>query len=250
MAVTTETELRDEIAQLRAELTSQRRESKDKERQLERYAADLRETFKEERARSLQLHSSYMATVRALSNAVEARDAYTSKHAERVTAYGIEICNAVGLELADGEALEFGFLLHDIGKVAIPDAILYKPGTLTDKERALMAQHPVIGAHIVRGIEFLGEATKVVRSHHERWDGNGYPDGLAAEEIPLSARVFAVADVLDALTSDRPYRPASTLAVAREMITDGSGSQFDPRVVAAFVKIPDDAFERIAREIR
>jgi ribonuclease P protein subunit RPR2 len=250
MAVTTETELREEIARLRAELARQRQESEDKERQLERYAADLRETFKEERARSQQLASSYMATVRALSNAVEARDAYTSKHAERVTAYGILICRAVGLEVSDGHVLEFGFLLHDIGKVAIPDAILYKPGTLTEKERALMTQHPIIGAQIVRGIEFLGDATKVVRSHHERWDGSGYPDGLAEEEIPLSARVFAVADVLDALTSDRPYRPASPLAVAREMIVKGAGSQFDPQVVAAFVQIPDDAFERIAREIR
>jgi putative nucleotidyltransferase with HDIG domain len=237
MAVETDTELREEIGRLRAELARHAQESADKERQLERYAADLRETFKEERARSQQLHSSYMATVRALSNAVEARDAYTGKHAERVTAYGIEICHAVGLELADGHALEFGFLLHDIGKVAIPDAILYKPGKLTDKERALMAQHPVIGAEIVREIDFLG------------WDGSGYPDGLAAEEIPLAARVFAVADVLDALTTDRPYRPASPLAVAREMIVEASGSHFDPDVVTAFIEIPDEAFERIAREI-
>jgi putative nucleotidyltransferase with HDIG domain len=250
MGVTTETELREEIGRLRAELARHEQESTDKERQLERYAADLRETFKEERARSLQLHSSYMATVRALSNAVEARDAYTGKHAERVTAYGIEISRAIGLDLADGQALEFGFLLHDIGKVAIPDAILYKPGKLTEKERALMAQHPVIGAEIVREIDFLGEATKVVRFHHERWDGSGYPDGLAGEDIPLAARVFAVADVLDALTSDRPYRPASSLAVARGMIVEASGSQFDPHVVEAFITIPDVDFERIAREIQ
>jgi ribonuclease P protein subunit RPR2 len=249
MAVSTETELQQEIGRLREELARQERESADKERQLERYAADLRETFKQERARSQELHSSYMATVRALSNAVEARDAYTGKHAERVTAYGLQICSAVGLELADDHALEFGFLLHDIGKVAIPDAILYKPGKLTEKERALMAQHPVIGAEIVRGIDFLAEATRVVRFHHERWDGTGYPDGLAGQEIPLEARVFAVADVLDALTTDRPYRPASTLATARGMIVEASGTQFDPQVVEAFIEIPDDAFERIAREI-
>jgi putative nucleotidyltransferase with HDIG domain len=251
MAVTTETELRQEIERLRAELARQEQESADKERQLERYAADLRDTFKEERARSQELHRSYMATVRALSNAVEARDAYTGKHAERVTAYGMAIWRSIGLEPADdGPALEFGFLLHDIGKVAIPDAILYKPGKLTEKERALMAQHPVIGAEIVRDIGFLRDATKVVRSHHERWDGSGYPDGLAQEEIPIAARVFSVADVLDALTSDRPYRPASTLAVARQMIVQGSGSQFDPQVVEAFIEIPDDAFELIAREIK
>jgi ribonuclease P protein subunit RPR2 len=250
MAVRTETELLREIERLRGELARQQRESADKERQLERYAADLSETFKQERARSQQLHSSYMATVRALSNAVEARDAYTGKHAERVTAYGMEVSEAIGLQLPDGHALEFGFLLHDIGKVAIPDAILYKPGKLTDEEHELMAQHPLIGSEIVREIDFLGDATTVVRSHHERWDGTGYPDGLAGEEIPLAARVFAVADVLDALTTDRPYRPASTLAAAREMIVQGSGSQFDPRVVEAFITIPDDAFERIARDVK
>jgi len=250
MAVRTEEELLAEIERLRADLARQGRESADKERQLERYAADLRETFKQERARSQQLHSSYMATVRALSNAVEARDAYTGKHAERVAAYGIEIAQAIGLRLADGGALEFGFLLHDIGKVAIPDAILYKPAKLTEKEWELMAQHPEIGSQIVRDIDFLGDATKVVRSHHERWDGSGYPDGLAGEEIPLAARVFSVADVLDALTTDRPYRPASTLEVARKMIVEGSGSQFDPRVVDAFKAIPDELFERIAREIK
>jgi putative nucleotidyltransferase with HDIG domain len=249
MATGTDTELLREIERLRAALARQEQESADKERQLERYAADLRETFKEERVRSQELHRSYMATVRALSNAVEARDAYTGKHAERVAAYGIEISRAIGLQLADGHELEFGFLLHDIGKVAIPDAILYKPGKLTEKERALMAQHPVIGSEIVRDISFLGDAAKVVRSHHERWDGDGYPDGLAGEEIPLAARVFSVADVLDALTTDRPYRPASTLAVARGMIQDGAGSQFDPRVVDAFMAMPDEAFERIAREI-
>ena len=108
--------------------------------------------------------------------------------------------------------MEFGFLLHDIGKVAVPDAILYKPGALTAEERALMARHPAVGAEIVGGIEFLAGAAEVVRSHHERWDGMGYPDGLAGEQIPLAARVFAVADVLDALTTDRPYRPAFPLA--------------------------------------
>src|SRR5262249_11813189 len=147
--------------------------------------------------------------------------------------------------LAFGSETEFGFLLHDIGKVAIPDAILYKPSTLTEKERALMAQHPLIGAQIIRGIEFLGEAVQVVRSHHERWDGGGYPDGLSGEESPRRARVSSVADVLDALTTDRPYRPASQLRVAREMIVAQSGKHFDPDVIEAFRAIGDDVFERI-----
>src|SRR5690348_13449894 len=181
MAVQSEIGLIDELVRLRAELRRREREAADKELQLQRYAADLRETFKQERARSQELHRSYMATVRALSNAVEARDAYTGKHAERVAAYGMAIAGALGLPLADAPEIGFGFLLHDIGKVAIPDAILYKPDKLTEKERALMAQHPLIGADIVSGIEFLGEAAHVVRSHHERWDGHGYPDGLAGE---------------------------------------------------------------------
>ncbi len=238
----------EQIERLEAELARREREASDKERQLERYAADLRETFKEERARREELRRSYMATVRALSNAVEARDAYTSKHAERVAAYALEIGKALGITLSDSEEIEFGFLLHDVGKVAIADAILYKPGALTDKERALMEQHPLIGAEILQEIEFLGDAAAVVRSHHERWDGTGYPDGLSGEEIPLAARVFSVADVLDALTTERPYRPASALGVARRMITDEAGGQFDPQVIEAFNSIPDATFERIAAE--
>jgi ribonuclease P protein subunit RPR2 len=249
MSVHSETELVQEIERLRAALSEREREASAKERQLERYAADLRETFKRERARAQELRRSYAETVRALSNAVEARDAYTGKHAERVTAYGIELASRLGLELLETPDLEFGFLLHDIGKVAIPDAILYKPGALTDEERALMAQHPLIGAQIVRGIEFLDSAVEVVRSHHEHWDGHGYPDALAGEEIPLAARVFAVADVLDALTTKRPYRLASPLGVARRMITEESGRQFDPRVVEAFNSIDDAIFVRIAAEI-
>jgi cyclic di-GMP phosphodiesterase len=245
-----EIELIQEIERLQAELARREREAADNELQLERYAADLRETFKEERARSQELTRSYRATVRALSNAVEARDAYTGKHAERVAAFGLEIARTLGLARLDAPEIEFGFLLHDIGKVAIPDAILYKPGPLTKEERQLMARHPTIGAEIVDGIEFLEEAAKVVRSHHERWDGTGYPDGLKGEEIPIAARVFSVADVFDALTTTRPYRPALTLAEARRMIVLGAGSQFDPGVVRAFNSIDDQMFVQIAESIR
>jgi HD-GYP domain-containing protein (c-di-GMP phosphodiesterase class II) len=245
----TEAELTREIARLRAELARREREAADKELQLERYAADLRETFKEERGLTQQLTRSYRATVRALSNAVEARDAYTGKHAERVAAYGIEIARAVGLPRPDAPEMEFGFLLHDIGKVAVPDAILYKPGALTSEERALMARHPAIGAEIIGGIEFLAGAAQVVRSHHERWDGMGYPDGLAAEQIPIAARVFAVADVLDALTTDRPYRPSFPLHQARTMIAQEAGSHFDPQVVEAFKAIDDATFVQIGRDV-
>jgi ribonuclease P protein subunit RPR2 len=250
VAVDAERQLALEIERLREELACRDQEAGDRERQLERYAADLRETFKQERARSQQLHRSYMATVRALSNAVDARDPYTGKHAERVAAYGLVIARALGVSLVDTPEFEFGFLLHDIGKVAIPDSILNKPGKLTASERALMAQHPVIGAEILGEIDFLAQAAAVVRSHHERWDGSGYPDGLAGENIPIAARVFAVADVLDALTSNRPYRPASPLHVAREMINAESGSHFDPQVVEAFNTVPDEVIVRIAAKIR
>lgn len=245
----TEAELTREIARLRAELARREREAADKELQLERYAADLRETFKEERTLTQQLTRSYRATVRALSNAVEARDAYTGKHAERVAAYGIEIARAVGLPRPDAPENEFGFLLHDIGKVAVPDAILYKPSSLTAEERALMARHPAIGAEIIGGIEFLAGAADVVRSHHERWDGLGYPDGLAGEQIPIAARVFAVADVFDALTTDRPYRASFSLRQARSMITQESGGHFDPRVVEAFNGIDDMTLVQIGRDV-
>jgi ribonuclease P protein subunit RPR2 len=238
-----------EIANLRAELALQEARAADKERQLERYAADLRETFKEERARTQELHRSYMATVRALANAVEARDAYTGKHAERVAAYALRIAESAGLDLADDREIEFGFLLHDVGKVAVPDAILFKPGRLTHEERLVVEQHPITGFQIVRDIDFLGQARDVIRHHHERFDGTGYPDRLEGEAIPLSARVFAVADVLDALTTVRPYRQPSEISEARGMIEASSGTHFDPAIIDAFHEIPDATFEAIRAEI-
>jgi HD-GYP domain-containing protein (c-di-GMP phosphodiesterase class II) len=227
---------------LRARLERVEREAASRQHQLERYAADLREVFKRERRRAQELRESYMATVRALSNAVEARDAYTGKHAERVTAYGVALAGEAGYDIAANPQVEFGFLLHDVGKVAVPDAILFKTGPLTEEEYALMARHPIIGAEILRHVTFLGEGIDVVRHHHERWDGSGYPEGLRGEEIPLPARLFSVADALDALTSDRPYRPAVGFAQARAVIRAGAGTQFDPAVVAAYDVIPDETF--------
>ncbi|MEA2244428.1 MAG: hypothetical protein QOD24_3984 [Solirubrobacteraceae bacterium] len=237
------------IAKLDAELGNRTRESAEKEQQLERYAADLRETFMQERARSGELHRSYMLTVRALASAVEARDAYTGRHAERVAAYGMQIAAAAGMNLAAEPEIEFGFLLHDVGKVAVPDAILFKPGPLTPEERAIIERHPVTGSEIVRDIDFLGAARDVIRSHHERWDGTGYPDRLAGTAIALSARVFAVADTLDALTTTRPYRRASSFAKARAMIVAGSGTHFDPEIIAAYESLPDPTLQDIRRKI-
>jgi len=217
-------ELHAELARLRAQLAARDR------------AAERRER---------KLRASYESTVRALADAVEARDAYTARHAERVAAYGLEIARTCGMDTAADPDLEFGFLLHDIGKIAISDAILYKPGTLTDDERDTMQRHPLIGEEIVRGIDFLAGARQVVRSHHERWDGAGYPDRLTGEQIPLAARVFAVADTFDALTSDRPYRAAASFREARRVIADAAGTQFDPTVARAFDDIPDARFDEI-----
>ena len=249
MSVRSETELYQEIERLRAALGAREREAAEKEQQLERYAADLRETFKRERARAQELQRSYTATVSALSNAVEARDAYTGKHAERVAAYGLELARVVDPALAEDPETEFGFLLHDVGKVAVPDAILHKPSALNRREMGVMRLHPVTGHEIVSHIDFLeGKAQDIVLYHHERWDGGGYPDGIARRDIPRAARIFAVADTLDAITSDRPYRAGASIDEAREEIARGSGTQFDPEAVEALMELPDDVLERIRSE--
>jgi len=239
----------DTVAALKARLERAEREAAAHQRQLERYAADLRESYRRERTRAQQLRRSYKATVRALSNAVEARDAYTGKHAERVAAYGLAIARAAGIDVMDEPQMEFGFLLHDIGKVGVPDAILFKPASLSPDEFSCIASHAEIGAEILRHVDFLDEATLVVRHHHERWDGSGYPDGLEGEQIPLAARVFAIADTLDALTTDRPYRKAVGFPQARAEIHRASGTQFDPAVIAAYDTIDDDAFARLGEAV-
>jgi putative nucleotidyltransferase with HDIG domain len=239
----------DTVAALRARLERAEREAAAHQRQLERYAADLRESYRRERTRAQQLRRSYKATVRALSNAVEARDAYTGKHAERVAAYGLAIARAAGIDVADEPQMEFGFLLHDIGKVGVPDAILFKAGPLSTDEYRCIAGHAEIGAAILRHVDFLDEATLIVRHHHERWDGSGYPDRLRGEQIPLAARVFAIADTLDALTTDRPYREAVSFAQARGEIVRGAGTQFDPAVVAAYETIGDEMLARLGEGV-
>ena len=243
MTTTRDTHDEDTIDSLRARLAELEGEASARESQLEHYASDLRAVFKRERERARELRRSYKATVLALANAVEARDAYTGEHAQRVTAYGLRIAHAAGIEV--DQQIEFGFLLHDIGKLSVPDALLFKPGPLTDEERALVRRHPDAGAAILRHIDFLDEAKSVVRHHHERWDGGGYPAGLAGEAIPLAARAFALADTLDALTSARPYAPAISFGEARARIAGGAGTQFDPAMVAAYETVPDETFVQI-----
>lgn len=246
----TRDELIREVKRLRVQLAEHDRIDRAREqREFEHHAARLRDALRSERRRAQELAQSYVAAVRALTNAVEARDAYTGKHAERVAAYGLALARTIDESLAERPEMEFGFLLHDVGKVAIPDSILHKPAPLDESERELMREHPMIGFEIVSHIDFLDpSACDVVRHHHERWDGRGYPDGLGTDEIPVAARVFAVADTLDAITTDRPYRRAAPLAEARRRIEEASGTQFDPTVVEALAAVPDRRLERIREE--
>lgn len=195
-----------------------------------------------------ELQATYDATLRAISAALDLRDTETEGHAVRVAAYAARIARQMGLQ---GEVLADvvrGALLHDVGKIGVPDHILRKPGPLTPEEWVEMRKHPEIGYRMLKDIPFLRSALPVVLYHHERYDGTGYPCGLKGEEIPLAARIFAVADALDAMTSDRPYRKARSFAEARVEIRRMSGSQFDPQVVRAFLSIPDEEWQELARQ--
>jgi HD-GYP domain-containing protein (c-di-GMP phosphodiesterase class II) len=242
-------QLGDEVVRLRAELAKQERAMRAREEEFGRYILQLREAVRREKRHASEMSRSYVAAVRALTNAVEARDAYTGKHAERVAAYGLELAKLIEPSLAKDPETEFGFLLHDVGKVAVPDAILHKPSPLNRQELDVMRMHPITGHAIVSHIDFLeGNAKQIVLHHHERWDGAGYPYRLAGRDIPRAARIFSVADTLDAITSDRPYRAGVSIAIAREEISRGSGTQFDPEAVEALTEVPDEVLERIRNE--
>jgi ribonuclease P protein subunit RPR2 len=213
------------------------------------YARDLNRVLEVERVQRRLLQHAYRQTVAALTDALEAKDPRTRLHALRVQRYATELTGYVDRRLLDDASLEYGFLLHDIGKIGVPDAILNKRGTLDPTERSLMQQHPVIGADILSDIPLLdGQGLHVVRSHHERWDGTGYPEGLGGDEIPVGARIFAVADALDAMTNDRPYRERLTWEAAVDEILAEAGRQFDPRVVAAFA-VREQRLRRIHEDL-
>src|SRR5919106_919553 len=176
---------------------------------------------------------SYDLTVEALAAALELRDDETVQHARRVTEFALALTRAIGPELAAEPDLRYGFLLHDIGKIGVPDAILLKRGPLTARETRILQMHTTLGEHLLAFIPFVSDlAHDVVAYHHERWDGTGYPWGLSGKAIPLVARIFAVADAFDAITNDRPYRRARPVTAAIEEIEKGAGTQFDPTVVS------------------
>jgi response regulator RpfG family c-di-GMP phosphodiesterase len=204
-------------------------------------ADELRRLIRIGQHQHQMLEDAYRRTLEALADALESRDFGTSAHSRRVTAYATRLALEVSPSLVDDPTLEWGFLLHDVGKIGIPDHILLKPGPLDTSERACIEKHTLIGESLVAHVPLLrGEGIHVVRSHHERWDGAGYPDGLSGSSIPIAARVFAVADTLDAITDARPYRSARPWPDAVEEIRVGRGRQFDPDAVDAFAACEDD----------
>jgi HD-GYP domain-containing protein (c-di-GMP phosphodiesterase class II) len=195
-----------------------------------RYAEDVRRLYQ-------QLRRSVCQSLLGLANALEAKDAYTRGHSERVGSWSRRLGVTLGLPATEIDTVTQAGLLHDIGKIGVPETILRKRGPLASDEWAIMRQHPVIGAQIVAPFEFFAGGVQVIRHHHERWDGTGYPDGLTAASIPLGARVVAVADVFDALTSDRPYRAALTLDAALAHLAGEAGHTLDADVVAALMEL-------------
>lgn len=195
------------------------------------------------------LEQSYDYTLEALGGALDAKDAETEGHCQRVTAFTITIAKAMGVDKALLRHIARGAFLHDIGKMGVPDSILRKPGPLTAEEREIMRRHCDIGYAVLERIPFLKEAAEIVLSHQECFDGSGYPRGLRGEQIPLGARIFAVADTLDAMISDRPYRKALPISAAREEIKRYSGRQFDPRVVEVFLAHPDSVWVALHEKI-
>jgi ribonuclease P protein subunit RPR2 len=195
----------------------------------------LRRLLELERSQRLLIQSAYEETVTALARALESKDIGTGAHSLRVTKYAAQLAQIIDPAMLDDQSVEYGFLLHDMGKIGIPDEVLSKAGPLSQAERRVMETHTILGEQILARVPLLqGEGLRIIRSHHERWDGAGYPDRLEGEEIPAGARIFFVADALDAMTTDRPYQKARTWNEAVQEIVAEAGHQFDPAVVEAF----------------
>ena len=198
-----------------------------------------------QRTHKRELQDSYETVLDALLTALDTRDTETEGHSERVTAYCMVLADQLGVSAEERYHLERGALLHDIGKIGVPDRILLKPGPLTEAEWIEIRNHPAIGHRMCARIEFLKGASEIILHHHERWDGEGYPLGLRGEEIPFGARIFAVVDAFDSITTDRPYRSATSYDAAVAEIHKNRGTQFDPRVVDAFLAIPESRWRQV-----
>ena len=226
----------------RRELLIERREYQVKlERRVEEATRDLDAAY-------TKLQDTYRATLEALGSALDTRDVGTESHSRRVHGYALATAREYGIPEAEMSDLAHGVLLHDIGKIGIPDGILLKPGPLTPEEWKIMRTHPEIGKRLIEGIAFLRGAVPIVYCHHEKWDGSGYPRGLKGDEIPLGARIFSVVDAFDAMTFDRPYSKAIPFDAAQAEIKRCAGSHFDPGVVEAFLRVPDALLEEIRRK--
>lgn len=258
-AVETCSVLADEIApsveriRMQSALSHERSRMRTAQQQLEAYAEDLRETFASERSRNAELSSAlssledaYLRTLTAMAAAIDSRDLHARGHIDRVLHYARAILKLVDPALVDDPSVTYGFLLHDIGNVAIPEAVLLKPGPLTDDEWRQVRRHPEVGRRILSEVPFLGKAAEIVGSHHERWDGRGYPDGLVKDEIPLAARAFAVADAYDAMRTGRPHRKPMSIEAAQMGLRTNSGTQFWSVAVEAFLSIPAEEIEALA----
>ena len=226
-----------ELRELRSLGQQERKARELAEAQQVRAVEDFRTSYRRAAALTKKLEEAYLETITALANAVEARDHVTGDHVERVRSMCMRVGQSLNLTPATLRQLEFGAVLHDIGKIGSPDAILGKAGPLTPSEMATMREHPLIGRRILEGVGFLTPALPAVEAHHERWDGTGYPHGLAGDAIPLAGRIVAVVDAFDAMTSDRPYRAALPIETARAVLVEGKGTQFDPSVVDAFFRV-------------
>src|SRR3990172_2608268 len=195
-----------------------------------------------------ELQETYRATLEALGSALDTRDIGTEAHSRRVHGYAMTIADRYGVKEPLRSDLDRGVLLHDIGKIGIPDAILRKPGPLTPEEWKIMRTHPELGKRLLERVKWLQGAVPIVYHHHERWDGGGYPLGLKGADIPLGARIFSVVDAFDAMTFDRPYSKAISIEAARKEIDRCSGTQFDPVLARLFLEIPPDLFDEIRRK--
>ena len=200
---------------------------------VQRVNEELRAAQIELEASHERVRKTHLQTIAALSHAIEAKDFYTGGHVERVSAIAVALAERLGIAGDDLDAVEVGALLHDIGKIGVPESVLLKEGALNNEEWELMKRHPVISDQILSDLDLHPFVRQIARSSHERLDGTGYPDGLAGEEVPLPARIVLVADAFDALTTDRPYREAQTLSATFAELRANAGTQFCPRVIAA-----------------
>jgi len=227
-------------------------ERKVEERTIEvrRKSEEVERLYRELKIAFEQIRSTYDTTLEALMEALDTRDTETQGHSRRVSEYTVSVAKRLAVQEPELTQMKWGALLHDVGKIGVPDAILRKPGPLTPEEWVEMRKHPELGRRILAGIRFLDGAVPIVYCHQERYDGTGYPRGLKGDQIPLGARIFAVVDTLDAMTMNRPYRKALPYERARQEVIQFAGVQFDPRVVDAFLQVPEEEWHEINRQIK